>query len=268
MKSSTTLASLALAASTSFFETFVSAKPIPIGEEEDRGGPAVQLAEPETPQFPNIPALGPSRGQINIRILTDKTDTIDIDPPRFESVDVDLDPISYTGQAQFAPLQLAGAVLSRSSYPVSCFFSLEDGTTDESWVLNSEEKKTFVPQGGSLQGVTGIECGKIQRDNAQTFPQAPDMTVGREIGAPVPNMILDPLENEREAKKEPSSEQSGQLEQQQLEKAFAKSGDYKSSKTNFETHRKLAYLPRVGIHCTILALHMSRSISQLYSQHK
>ena len=233
MRASTALASFALAASTPFLSVLTSANPIPIGE-IDLAKSGVQLADPQPPNF-QIP--GQDQGQINIRILTYRPDTIDVDPPKLESINIDLDPSSYTGEAEFAPIQLVAATVSQSTYPVSCAFSLQDGTTDDSWVLDSQEKRTFIPRAGSLQGVTAIRCGKLDKQglglvggDGQMVPQKQGLTIGGgEDGTRVPDMFAPPVMSNK-ALSEAGNEAGN--EQQQLEKAFAKSDSGLAAKTN------------------------------------
>ena len=168
---------------------------------------------------------GQGRGQVSIRILTYTPDTLEVDPPVLEQVDVDLDPLTHAGEAEFAPLLLVGAIISQATHPVQCAFSLQDGTTDDTWVLNTQEKRSFLPGPGGLEGVAGVKCGKLDagrprgglhggNDN-QVIPHEQEMTVGGENGARVPDMFVpeDP-------------EQLGKVidnDQERLEEAFANS---------------------------------------------
>lgn len=165
----TTLASLALIT----FSSLISAKPIILGEDADRTGSGnAVVADPQLPQVPRVSQNTPAQqAQVNIRILKYRPETIEINPPDFESVNLNLDPVTHSGEAQFSPVQLVGAIIGRSTYPVSCTFILDDGTTDENWVLNSQSKRSFMPREGNLQDVTGVKCSKANDKEESSFPE-------------------------------------------------------------------------------------------------
>ena len=209
MRTSTTLASFAVVASSPFLSTLTSANPIYIGGEGSAIGQGVELAEPQyrAPQMLGQ-AQGPgqgqvqgqSRGQASIRILTYMPDTIEVDPPVLEQVDVDLDPQTHVGEAEFEPLLLVAATISHATHPVQCAFSLQDGTTDDTWVLDSQDKTTFIPGREGLEGVARVKCNNLNagRSNGwlhsgnddRVIPHEQEMTVGGENGARVPDMLV------------------------------------------------------------------------------
>ena len=170
MRTPTALASFAF---TTFvtFSSLTSAKPIFLQEDVDRTGPGNLVADPRFPQAPQVSQNTPAQGQVNIRILKYRPETIELDPPDFQSINLNLDPVTHSGEAEFAPVQLVGAILGHSTYPVSCTFVLDDGTTDENWVLNSQKKKSFMPREGNLQDVVGVKCNKLDEKEESSFPE-------------------------------------------------------------------------------------------------
>ena len=56
---------------------------------------------------------------------------------------------------------------------------MDDGTTDENWVLDSREKKSFMPREGNLQDAVGVRCSKLTDKEESSFPK----TSGKSLAA-------------------------------------------------------------------------------------